>query len=326
MKSKGHDINIVFMGTPEFATASLKALLEAGFNVCGVVTAPDKPSGRGLKIQESDVKKYALKNGLKILQPTNLKESAFLRELEGLKANLFVVVAFRMLPESIWSMPAFGTVNVHASLLPNYRGAAPINHAIINGETESGVTTFFIEKDIDTGKIIGQKKTTIEKDENAGGLHDKLMNLGAELIVETVKNIENGTIKIIDQADIKMEAIKPAPKIFKTNCRINWNKESGKVYNHIRGLSPYPASWTKMKSKSKDKTIPIKIYQAKNIESDDSSHPGEIRTDGKSFLEIECKTGSIKIIELQQAGKKRMRIEEFLRGQQNFTSEEILFI
>ena len=241
-----NDFRIVFMGTPEFAVASLKSLIESGFNVVAVVTAPDKPAGRGQKLQESDVKQYAKYLNIPILQPEKLKDAEFIDQLRELKADLNVVVAFRMLPEIIWSMPRLGTINLHASLLPQYRGAAPINWAIINGDKKTGITTFFIEKEIDTGKIIHFKEVEIAETDNAGTLHDKLMLSGAALLTETVSGIKTGIYPQLDQKSVLPEdsILHPAPKIFKETCKINWDNEIDKTYNFIRGLSPYPAAWT----------------------------------------------------------------------------------
>lgn len=302
-------MRIVFMGTPEFAVASLDALLTSGFNVVGVVTAPDKPAGRGQKISESAVKKYATDHGLKILQPVKLKDPQFISELRELEADLQVVVAFRMLPEVVWSMPAKGTINLHASLLPQYRGAAPINWAIINGEAETGVTTFFLKHEIDTGDILLSESVTIENTDTAGDLHDKLMATGAGLLVKTVKALEQNTFQETPQ-EIASEGqeLKHAPKIFKDDCEINFNQEVQKVYNHIRGLSPYPAAFTKFKDKT------LKIYNADIEMKEPGIVPGGFLTDEKTYLKFACLDGFIVATDVQLEGKKRLLAEEFLRG------------
>jgi methionyl-tRNA formyltransferase len=304
------------MGTPEFAVASLKALLEAGFNIVGVVTAPDKPAGRGQKIQESDVKKFAKERNLHILQPEKLKDSVFIEELRSLRADLQVVVAFRMLPEIIWSMPKYGTINLHASLLPHYRGAAPINWAIINGETETGVTTFIINKEIDTGRTILNAKVAIAANDNAGTLHDKLMETGAQLLVKTVESICVGNYKATEQHSLLKpgETIKLAPKIFKEDCKISWDKSIDEVYNFIRGLSPYPAAWSEFKHTSNGEILSFKVFDVQKEISKHSYSEGELVTDSKKFLKIAVKGGFVSLQTLQLEGKKRLNIEEFLRG------------
>jgi len=301
-------MKIVFMGTPDFAVASLSALLEAGFEIGGVITAPDKPAGRGQKISESAVKKFAIEKGLKILQPVRLKDPEFLDELRSINADLQVVVAFRMLPELVWNMPPKGTINLHASLLPQYRGAAPINWAIINGEKESGVSTFFLKQEIDTGDILFTEKVTIGDQDTAGDLHDKLMTIGSKLLVKTVKAIESGNYTEIPQDHIDTRELKTAPKIFREDCQINWNKPTSQVFNLIRGLSPYPASFSTLHSKT------LKIYKAIPELADHQQKPGSFLTDHKTYLKFACKDGWISILELQLEGKKRMMIEEFLRG------------
>lgn len=302
-------MRIVFMGTPEFAVASLDALLTSGFNVVGVVTAPDKPAGRGQKLSESAVKKYAAEHGLKILQPVKLKDPQFISELRALEADLQVVVAFRMLPEVVWSMPARGTINLHASLLPQYRGAAPINWAIINGESETGVTTFFLKHEIDTGDILLSESVTIEKTDTAGDLHDKLMETGAGLLVKTVKALEQNTfIETPQEIASEGQELKHAPKIFKEDCEINFNQEVQKVYNHIRGLSPYPAAFTKFKDKT------LKIYNADIEMKEPGIVPGGFLTDEKTYLKFACLDGFIVATDVQLEGKKRLMAEEFLRG------------
>ncbi|NIG57367.1 methionyl-tRNA formyltransferase [Chitinophaga sp. Cy-1792] len=296
------------MGTPDFAVASLDILVKNGFNVVGVITAPDKPAGRGLQLQESAVKKYAVANNLKVLQPEKLKNPAFIAELRELKADLQVVVAFRMLPEIVWDMPAEGTINVHASLLPNYRGAAPINWAVINGEKVSGVTTFKLQHEIDTGDVLYSREVVIREDETAGELHDALMQTGAELLLDTVKAIAAGNTQPKPQADIPATDIKHAPKIFKETCQIKWEKSIGEVYNLVRGLSPYPAAWTTFQGKG------LKIYKAHKENQQPAIAPGEFETDQKTYLKIAAADGFLVLDEIQLEGKKRMSVEEFLRG------------
>lgn len=303
-------LKIVFMGTPEFAVASLDILIQNKYDVVGVVTVPDKPAGRGQQIQQSAIKKYALEKGLRILQPEKLKDESFINELKELKADLQIVVAFRMLPEVVWNMPPLGTYNLHGSLLPKYRGAAPINWAIINGETESGVTSFKLKHDIDTGNILFQSKVPISKTTTAGGLHDTLMQVGAELVLKTVKAIESGNYELKPQDN--SQSIH-APKLFKETCKIDWNNNCEKNYNLIRGLSPYPAAFTEFSDKN-DQTITIKIFNSEIEEVDHSYVPGTVISDGKTFLKVACTNGFIYIKELQMAGKKRMLIEEFLCG------------
>lgn len=307
------DLRIVYMGTPEFAVAPLEALLNSGCNIVGVITAPDKPSGRGLHLTESAVKQYAKEKGLKILQPENLKSPDFIDELKALKADLQIVVAFRMLPEFVWKMPPLGTFNLHASLLPQYRGAAPINWAIINGETKTGVTTFFLQHEIDTGNIIFQEEVAIEEDDNLGTLYQKLMRIGSELVVKTVKAIAEGKAPSIPQATLTKENLKEAPKIFKETCHINWNKTAKEIHNLIRGLSPYPAAFFILHDADKG-PIHIKVYASKPEITVHESVPGSIFTDNKKTLKIACSNGFVHILELQAAGKKRMKTEEFLRG------------
>ena len=299
-------MKIVFMGTPDFAVASLSALVEAGFDVVGVVTAADKPAGRGQKLQESAVKQYAISKGIPVLQPLKLKDPEFINELQNLKADLQVVVAFRMLPEIVWDMPSKGTINLHASLLPQYRGAAPINHAIINGEKESGVTTFFLKHEIDTGDVIFSESVSIADDETAGDLHDKLMQVGAGLLVKTVTAITNGDYEEQPQPDV--EELKHAPKIFKEDCLIDWNKANQAVYNMIRGLSPYPTAFTKLNDKT------LKVFKAEMEDKESGIASGGFLTDGKTFLKFATRDGFIKLLDIQYEGKKRMTIEEFLRG------------
>lgn len=306
------------MGTPDFAVASLDAIAKSGIKIAGVITAPDKPAGRGKKVQCSAVKVYAVENNLEsILQPTNLKDPEFISELKSINADLFVVVAFRMLPEAVWSMPKLGTINLHGSLLPNYRGAAPINWAIINGEEKTGVTTFFIEKEIDTGKIIDRKEEVIEEIDSAGTMHDKLMLTGANLLVDTIKAIEAGKTDGISQAELLKESkVSPAPKIFKNDCRINWNQPTRKVYNFIRGLSPYPAAWTEFTSKN-GKSLSFKIFKTEIQEIDSKLIPGTIDFTETGLIKIACADGLLKIDMLQQSGKKRMDTKSFLLGFNN---------
>lgn len=303
-------LKIVFMGTPEFAVASLNALINAGYNIVGVITAPDKPSGRGMQLNESAVKKYALEKNLKILQPEKLKNPEFINELKSLNADLQVVVAFRMLPEIVWNMPPMGTINVHASLLPQYRGAAPINWAIINGETETGITIFKLQQEIDTGNILLQEKISIGETETAGELHDKLKELGAKLLVKTIQQIENGNAKEQSQLaiDNSQLTIKHAPKIFTENCKIDWNKNAEDIYNLIRGLSPYPCTFTYLHDKM------LKIYFGEKELCTHHFANGSVHTDRKKYLKFACADGFIHCTDIQLQGKKRMNTEEFLRG------------
>lgn len=302
---------IVFMGTPEFAVASLDALVKAGYNIAGVITAPDKPAGRGMKLQQSAVKKYAEEAGLHILQPEKLRNPQFLQDLKALKADLQVVVAFRMLPEAVWNMPPMGTINVHGSLLPQYRGAAPINWAIINGEKETGVTTFQLQHEIDTGHILAQQKLPIGESETAGELHDRMKEAGAQLLVKTVDGIIGGTLQPIPQETIlqaNATAIKHAPKIFTDTCRINWQLSVDVIYNLIRGLSPYPAAFTQLGGKT------LKIYKAEKENTSPAEAPGSFVTNGKTYFKFAGADGYIVVKELQLEGKKRLPVEDFLRG------------
>jgi len=302
-------MRIVFMGTPEFAVASLDALIEAGCNIVGVITAPDKPAGRGQKVSESAVKQYATSHGLKVLQPEKLKNEEFLSQLRALNADLQVVVAFRMLPEVVWNMPPKGTINLHASLLPQYRGAAPINWVLINGEKESGVTTFFLKHDIDTGDILFTEKVTLTGKETAGELHDRLMAKGAGLLVKTVKAIESGRYTEIPQTQLaEGSELKHAPKIFKDDCRINWNQPAEKIYNLIRGVSPYPTAFTSLHDKT------LKVFRAEYDLTEPGLSPGAFLTDNKTYLKFAAQDGLISLTDVQLEGKKRMGIEEFLRG------------
>jgi methionyl-tRNA formyltransferase len=318
-------LRIVFMGTPEFATASLRALVENNYHVVAVVTAPDKPAGRGKQIQQSDVKKYALEKGIPVLQPLKLKAPEFLDELSSYKADLQVVVAFRMLPDEVWSMPPRGTLNLHASLLPDYRGAAPINRAIMNGETESGVTTFFIEKEIDTGHIIFREKVSIAPNMNAGELHDNLMELGSKLVLRTVDAIEQNNYPQIPQQELIVSGheLKTAPKIFKEDCLLNWNNGTQSLYNQVRGLSPYPAAY--MLFNNFQGELIIKVYEAQPIFQNHQYSPGTWFTDRKTFLHIVTSDGFLSINSLQQAGRNRISVSEFLRGFQAFP-ENTVFI
>lgn len=313
---KKEDLRIVYMGTPEFAVASLRALVEGGYNVVGVVTMPDKPMGRhGSILQASDVKQYAVSVGLPVLQPVKLKDESFLDELKAFHADLQIVVAFRMLPEVVWNMPPLGTFNLHGSLLPQYRGAAPINWAIINGETETGVSTFFLTHEIDTGKIIRQKKIKIDDADNAGIVHDKLMKAGAELVVETVDLLLNDQIKAIEQESLftDSEELQPAPKIFKETCRINWEQPLKRIYDFIRGLSPYPAAWTELAGVD-GSIYALKIYEAKKIVDAHQLPAGMILTDGKSYLNVAVQDGFLQLLSVQLAGKKQMNMNDFLNG------------
>ncbi len=299
-------MRIIFMGTPDFAVKSLDILIQNNFDIVAVITAPDRPAGRGLKVHQSAIKKYALDKGLNILQPTNLKHQDFITALKELNADLQIVVAFRMLPEVVWSMPPLGTFNLHASLLPQYRGAAPINWAVINGEKETGVTTFFLKHEIDTGNIIGQKQVKIEDNETAGNLHDKLMDIGAELVLQTVKKIDNNTVTTLPQNED--QELKHAPKIFREDCKIDWNKQTDHVYNLIRGLSPYPVAWTKLDNKV------FKIFSCIKENGKHNQTPGDINSDNKTFLKFVTTDGFINVKEVQLEGKRKMKIQEFLSG------------
>lgn len=299
---------IVFMGTPEFAVASLKALVDNNYNVVAVITAPDKPAGRGRKLRTSAVKDYAVNNGLLVLQPSNLKDPSFLKELKSLQADLQVVVAFRMLPEQVWRMASSGTFNLHASLLPEYRGAAPINWAIINGEIKTGLTTFYINEQIDTGAILLQREVAIGPDDTAGKLHDTLMEAGSDLVLETVKSICQGDANPRDQPNLKL---KPAPKLNKDNCRIDWSMPLDKIYNHIRGLNPYPSAWTILQHDQDQ--IECKVHSAIIAKESHSLRPGTIRSSKKEIL-VAVADGFIKIENLQLSGKRKMDVVSFLNG------------
>lgn len=312
------DLRIIFMGTPEFAVASLDALVKAKCNIVGVITAPDKPAGRGMKMTESAVKKYAVRHHLKVLQPEKLKNLQFLEELRSLNADLQIVVAFRMLPESVWNMPPLGTINLHGSLLPQYRGAAPINWAVINGEKETGVTTFKLKHEIDTGDILMQESFPIEENETAGDVHDKMKEIGAGVLVETVKGIADGTLQErqqttgdgqqLSEVSGPSSSLKHAPKIFTETCNIDWRRSIDEIHNLIRGLSPFPCAFTELGDKT------IKIFRGEKELSLPTSKPGRWESDGKTYLKFAAKDGYILLKDVQLEGKKRMLIEDFLRG------------
>ena len=309
-------MRIVFMGTPEFAVESLKILVENKYNVVGVITMPDKPSGRGHKLQSSAVKQYAIEQNLPVLQPEKLKDESFLEELKNLNADLQIVVAFRMLPEVVWNMPKFGTFNLHGSLLPQYRGAAPINWAIMNGENETGATTFFLTHEIDTGKIILQEKLKIGDDDNAGTIHDKLMVVGAGLVKKTVDLLMEGKIEGIDQSQFVTThtELKPAPKIFKETCEINFSYTIESIHNFVRGLSPYPAAWTEVQFPNQTEKMILKVYETEKEPEVHNLPTGTLVTDGKKFAKIAGNNGFVLLKSVQLAGKKRMDIGELLRG------------
>lgn len=303
------DLRIVFMGTPDFAVASLAALVDAGCNIVGVITAPDKPAGRGMKLTESAVKKYAIEKGLFILQPEKLKNPDFITSLRALQADLQVVVAFRMLPEIVWSMPPNGTINLHGSLLPHYRGAAPIHWAVINGEKETGVTTFKLQHEIDTGDILLQKSFAIGPDETTGEVHDRMKEIGATVLVETVKGISENSLIETKQIVLENEAeLKHAPKLFTEDCQINWDQSVDTIHNFIRGLTPFPGALSKLDNKI------LKIYLSKKEIVSTNDTPGTVLSDGKNYLKIAALDGYIHVLDLQLEGKKRMLIEDFLRG------------
>jgi methionyl-tRNA formyltransferase len=308
------NLRVVFMGTPEFAVATLGSILINGINVVGVVTVPDKPSGRGRKITKSAVKEFAELSNLKVLQPSNLRDPEFINELKNLNADIFIVVAFRMLPEIVWKMPPLGTVNLHASLLPDYRGAAPINHVLINGETITGVTTFFIDEKIDTGNILLREEVHISPDENAGDLHDRLMKHGARLVIRTITDIAENKTEAIPQKKFlsHTESPKLAPKIHPEDCIIDWDNQAVKIHNLIRGLSPYPCARSWFRSESSQ--ISFKIFESRPELEEHSFKPGIVFSDGKNYLRISCKGGYLSILSLQLEGKKRMNTIEFLRG------------
>lgn len=310
------ELRIVYMGTPDFAVQSLRALVEGGYNVVGVITMPDKPVGRhGSVLQPSPVKEYALSQGLPVLQPEKLKDETFLKDLQALNADLQIVVAFRMLPEVVWNMPRFGTFNLHASLLPQYRGAAPINWAVINGDTETGVTTFFLTHEIDTGKIIRQKHLPIADTDDVGIVHDALMNMGAGLVTETVDLLLEGKVDAIPQEEFFKDPteLRPAPKIFKDTCRIDWNQPLKKIYDFIRGLSPYPAAWTEVVAGDGSRTT-LKVYQTEKHPASHNLAIGTIVTDAKTYIDVAVEDGYIRLLTLQLAGKKRLGVKDFLNG------------
>ncbi len=312
----GKELRIVFMGTPEFAVPSLRALVAGGYNVVGVVTTPDKPAGRGQRLHESDVKIAARELGLPILQPVKLRDPEFVEAMRALQPDLGIVIAFRMLPEVVWAMPRLGTFNLHASLLPQYRGAAPINWAIINGETETGVTTFLLNHEIDKGAIIGQIREPIHPEDTIGTMYDRLMKIGTGLVLETVERIAAGEIQPIEQQGIDETTLHPAPKIFKEDCRIDWSKPGKRIIDFIRGLSPYPAAWTAMYHEGSDEeALTAKIFAARFEAAD---HPGitcgTIESDGRNFIRVACADGWIRLEELQIAGKKRLPVHDLLLG------------
>ena len=301
------------MGTPDFAVESLRQLVEGGYNVVGVITMPDKPAGRGHKIQYSPVKQYALEKQLPLLQPERLKDEEFLEALRAWKADLQIVVAFRMLPEVVWNMPRLGTFNLHASLLPQYRGAAPINWAVINGDTETGITTFFLKHEIDTGEVIQQVAVPIADTDNVEVVHDKLMMLGGKLVVETVEAILNDTVKTIPQEEMAVVGeLRPAPKIFKDTCRINWNQPVKKVYDFIRGLSPYPAAWSELIT-AEGETVVLKVFESEKVYEPHQLEVGTVLTDGKKYLKVAVPDGFVSLLSLQLPGKKRLKTDELLR-------------
>ena len=309
------DLRIVYMGTPEFAVESLKRLVEGGYNIVGVITMPDKPMGRhGSVLQPSPVKQYAVSQGLKVLQPEKLKNEEFVAELRSLNADLQIVVAFRMLPEVVWSMPRLGTFNLHASLLPQYRGAAPINWAVINGDTETGITTFFLKHEIDTGEIIDQVRVPIADTDNVEVVYERLMRLGGDLVLKTVDAILEGSVKTIPQEELaQVGELRPAPKIFKETCRIDWTIGVKRIYDFVRGLSPYPAAWTELYQEGSD-PIMMKIFETDKLFCEHSLAPGTIVTDCKTYFKIASSDGYVNVLSLQLAGKKRMEINDFLRG------------
>lgn len=307
------DLRIVFLGTPEFAVESLEAIINNGYNVVGVVTMPDKPAGRGHKMYQSPVKECAIKHGIKVMQPVRLKDQVFIDELQALKADLFVVIAFRMLPEIVWSMPPMGTFNLHASLLPRYRGAAPINRAVMNGDTETGVTTFFLKHEIDTGDIISQERVEILPTDNVGDVHDRLMHLGAKLTVKTIDDIIAGTLRPIPQDQLIGDTEPtPAPKIFKEDCEICWNSPAETIHNHVRGLSPYPAAWSTLISDDTEQGA-VKIFETAILHDMAPLAPGEIAIQGDTLI-VGTATAPVSILSLQAPGKRRVTTAEYLRG------------
>ena len=314
------DLRIVFMGTPDFAVATLKALLDHNYKVVGVITAPDRPAGRGQKLRSSAVKEFALQHDLKVLQPTNLKADAFLEELKALNANLQIIVAFRMLPKVVWQMPEYGTFNLHASLLPQYRGAAPIHWAIINGETKTGVTTFFIDEKIDTGAIIDSKETTISPTTTVGELHDELMTIGSDLVIKTVEQIENDSVSTVVQP--QTDDLKTAYKLNRDNCKIDWSLSIDTIYNKIRGLNPFPTAWCYLDN-GEDKPLSVKIYGVEKVETDHNLAPGTITTT-RTDLQVACEGGYINILEIQLPGKRKMDVKSLLNGFQFCDSAKLL--
>jgi methionyl-tRNA formyltransferase len=318
-------VRIVFMGTPDFAVESLKALVENEYNVVGVITAPDKPAGRGRQLSESAVKKYAIANDLKVLQPEKLKNPEFIAELASMKADLQIVVAFRMLPEVVWNMPRIGTFNLHGSILPKYRGAAPLNWAVINGETETGVTTFLLSHEIDTGKVMFQERIPIHENDTVGIIHDQLMVIGAGLVIKTVNALAKGTVEAIDQSHMIANGaeVKHAPKIFKDDCRINWSKDCESIRNLIRGLSPYPTAWTELINEAKNEILILKIFSATRDNSSMPAAPGTLVSDGKKYIKISCIDGWLSLNEIQLSGKKAMKVDELLRGFQHLSDWKV---
>lgn len=308
------DLRIVYMGTPDFAVEALRCLVEGGYNVVGVITMPDKPAGRGHKLQQSPVKQYALAHGLPLLQPEKLKDEAFLAQLRAWNADLQIVVAFRMLPEVVWAMPRLGTFNLHASLLPQYRGAAPINWAVINGDTETGVTTFFLKHEIDTGEVIRQERVPIADTDDAGTVHDRLMLLGGRVVTETVDAILAGTAASIPQEQMAASgSLRPAPKIFKDTCRIDWSRPVKQVYDFVRGLSPYPAAWTELHQPGQEPVV-LKVFETEKLPGHHDQPVGAVMTDGKTYLRVAAADGWVGIRSLQLPGKKRLHVDELLRG------------
>jgi len=310
---KPNDLSIIFFGTPEFAVASLQAIIDAGYNVKAVVTAPDKPAGRGMQLHQSDVKIAAVKNNLPVLQPVSLKDPDFVRQLRSLNADIFVIIAFRMLPQVVWEMPPLGTFNLHASLLPDYRGAAPINWAIINGDAQTGVTTFFLKHEIDTGDILSQQATAIGADENVGSLYERLMTMGADLTLRTLDDICNGNVRTVPQASLSLSEQRPAPKITKETSRINWGETTDVIHNLVRGMSPYPGAWTQLHGGGSEHRI-LKIFKTfKTERSVGGSIPGRITVESGNMY-VDTADGRIQILEIQLQGKRRMPVSDFLLG------------
>lgn len=321
---KKEELRIVYMGTPEFAVEPLRCLLEGGYNVVGVITMPDKPAGRGHKLQSSPVKLYVEEHNRRLagtagepivlLQPERLKEEGFVEQLRALRADLQIVVAFRMLPEVVWNMPPLGTFNLHASLLPQYRGAAPINWAVINGDTETGVTTFFLKHEIDTGEVVRQERIPIADTDNVGVVYDRLMELGGRLVTETVDEVLAGSVQRIPQEQMAVTGeLRPAPKIFKETCRIDWNQPVKRIYDLVRGLSPYPAAWTELQQPGGEPVV-VKIFETEKLPQSHQLAPGTLRTDGKSYIHVAAADGFLSLLSLQLPGKKRLRVDELLRG------------